>query len=86
MSVKVKIKLKGKDAKGMLKSDILGKIKARSNPVFNNHLQSIVHLADSVKHNADHAKAHQEEILKNQKDMAKHFKAVSAMKQHMIHE
>lgn len=67
-----------------LKKKIMDKIQARKDPEMNNRMQSIVHLADSMKHNAEHAKAHQEEILKNHKDMLKHFKVIPALKQHMI--
>lgn len=69
--------------KNKLKKGIVSKIQARNNPELNNRMQSIVHLADSMKHNATHAKAHQEEILKNHKDMLKHFKAIPALKQHL---
>jgi hypothetical protein len=74
-------------SKNKLKKQIITKIQTRSqarkNPVLNNRLQSIVHLADSMKHNAAHAKAHQEEILKNHKDMAEHFKAIPSLAQHL---
>jgi hypothetical protein len=67
----------------MNKKEIVSKIQVRKKPELNNRLQSLVHLASSMKHNAMHAKAHQEEILSNHRDMLKHFKAIPAIKQHL---